>query len=239
MTKTYLIIGAHGGTGEALARALSGPDTRLILTARDAGNLPSMEGAEAYSLDTTNPESVSASLAALNLSQGLDGFAYCAGSIDLKPFGKTTDTDFAACFDLNVLGAVRILRGIEAALKQASGSVVLFSTVAVQTGFANHSIIASAKGALEGITRSLAAEWAPQVRVNALAPSLTDTGIAKPLTSSEKMAEGIAKTHPLQRLGTADDLANAAAFLLSDQSSWVTGQILGVDGGRSSIAGKG
>ena len=149
-----------------------------------------------------------------------------------------SDQDFIHSFDLNVLGAVRALRLLEEPLKKAQGSVVLFSSIAVETGFANHSVIAVAKGAVEGLVRSLAAEWAPAVRVNAIAPSLTKTGIAQPMTGSEQMASAIAKMHPLQRLGEAEDIATSAKFLMTPDQ-WITGQAIHVDGGRSTIAGKG
>lgn len=137
------------------------------------------------------------------------------------------------------MGAIRALRLAEKSLKKAKGSVVLFSTVAVQQGFQNHTVISAAKGAIEGLVRSLAAEWAPFVRVNAIAPSLTNTKIASQLTSSDSMSRAIADMHPIPRLGMPEDSAEAAKFLLSDESSWMTGQVLHVDGGRSVLRVKG
>ena len=138
-------------------------------------------------------------------------------------------------FNLNLISATEIIRRSTDTLKENKGSIVLFSTVAVKRGFTNHSIIASAKGAIEGLTVSLASELAPNIRVNCIAPSLTKSKISNFMLKNEKMAESIAKMHPLKRLGEGSDSSSVANFLLSDNSSWITGQILGVDGGRSSL----
>ncbi len=161
-----------------------------------------------------------------------DGLAYCVGSINLKPLSRVTDAEALADFQLNALGAFRAVKAALPALKattQPSASVLLFSTVAVQQGFASHASVAMAKGAVEGLTRTLAAELAPKVRVNAIAPSLTRTPLASALTASEQTATAIAALHPLQRLGTPDDVAALATLLLSPQSGWITGQVIGVD----------
>ena len=170
----------------------------------------------------------------------VSGLAYCVGSINLKPVSRITDEDIERDFRLNAFGAFRAVQAALPALK-ASGdaAIVLFSTVAVQQGFASHVSIAMAKGAVEGLMLSLAAELAPKIRVNCIAPSLTRTPLAPALTSNEQMANAIAALHPLQRLGEADDVAAAAAFLLSADSAWITGQVIGVDGGRSSLRTKG
>jgi len=172
----------------------------------------------------------------------LNGLAYCVGSINLKPLKATTTDDFLQAFLLNTVGAATAIRaalpGLMAQYKATgeAGSVVLFSSIAVQQGFPNHAIISACKGGVEGLTRALAAELAPAIRVNAVAPSLTDTPLAQVLTRSAPMKEAIAKAHPIPRLGRGDDAAAAAAFLLdNNESSWVTGQIVGVDGGRSVV----
>ena len=121
-------------------------------------------------------------------------------------------------------------------LKKNKGSIVLFSTVAAQRGFTNHSIIASVKGAIEGLTVSLAAEFAPNIKVNCIAPSLTNSKITEPILKNKIVAEGIAKAHPMKRVGEGKDTAAMARFLLTEESSWITGQIIGVDGGRSTLA---
>ena len=139
-------------------------------------------------------------------------------------------------FNLNLISATEIIRACHEKLKSNKGSIILFSTVAAKRGFLNHSIISSAKAAVEGLTVSLAAEFAPNIRVNCIAPSLSESKIAAPMLKNEKMAESIAKMHALKRIGKGDDFSSLASFLLSEESSWVTGQIFGVDGGRSSVA---
>jgi NAD(P)-dependent dehydrogenase (short-subunit alcohol dehydrogenase family) len=162
---------------------------------------------------------------------------YCPGTINLKPFHRIAISDFQNEMDINFFGAVRVLQACLKGLKKSdSASVVLFSTVAVQTGMGFHAGIASAKGAVEGLTRSLAAEWAPsKIRVNSIAPSLTDTPLASNLLSTPEKKEASDKRHPLGRIGSPEDLANAAFYLLSENSSWMTGQILHLDGGMSSL----
>lgn len=236
-TPPYIVIGAHGGIGDALAQQLLQEGHSVVATARDASTLSHLSGnVTTMALDALDPHSIETALSGYDEIAGL---AYCVGSIDLKPFKAAKDDAFLTSYELNVLGAIRALRVTEKALKKAKGSVVLFSTIAVQQGFTNHSLISTAKGAVEGLTRSLAAEWAPDVRVNCIAPSLSDTPLAKPLTSSEPMAKSIAAMHPIPRLGTAQDSAAMAAYLLTPQSGWVTGQIMHVDGGRSALRVKG
>lgn len=242
MTKKYIITGAHGGIGSRLTEMLAKDGHSVFATARDEttiSNLAEYETVETASLDVLDADAVESTIASADSGDGIKGLAYCIGSIDLKPFKATKDEEYIATFELNVLGAVRALRAAEKGLKKAGGSVVLFSTIAVQQGFANHSLISAAKGAVEGLTKALAAEWAPKVRVNCIAPSLSETPLAKPLTSSEQMTNSIAAMHPIPRLGTADDSAALAKFLLTEDSSWITGQILHVDGGRSTLRTKG
>ena len=169
------------------------------------------------------------------------GLAYAVGSITLKPFARLNDEDALRDYQLNALGAFRALQAALPALRAGNdpSSVVLFSSVAVMQGFPAHASIGMAKGAVEGLTLSLAAELAPRIRVNCVAPSLTRTPLAQALTSSEQMATAIAGLHALQRLGEPDDVAGLAAFLLSSEASWMTGQIIGVDGGRSTLRSKG
>ena len=168
--------------------------------------------------------------------QEIAGIAYCVGSIDLKPVRAVKKDDFMKCFDLNFFPIVETVKNFQDNLKKNKGSIVMFSTVAVQRGFTNHSIIASVKGAIEGLTVSLAAEFAPNIRVNCIAPSLTKSKIADPILKNKLIAEGVAKAHPMKRVGEGKDAAAMAQFLLSEDSSWITGQIIGVDGGRSKLS---
>ena len=141
-----------------------------------------------------------------------------------------------ACMKLNLYSAIEVIKGFQEDLKKNSGSIVLFSSVAAQKGFTNHTIIATAKAAIEGLTVTLAAEFAPNIRVNCIAPSLTNSKIAQPMLKNPIVAEALAKAHPLKRVGEGKDSASIAKFLLSEESSWVTGQIIGVDGGRSRLS---
>jgi NAD(P)-dependent dehydrogenase (short-subunit alcohol dehydrogenase family) len=170
------------------------------------------------------------------LPDSLDGMVYCPGSINLKPFHRITDQEFMDEFNLNVMGAVRTVRSILPILKNSSASsIVFFSTIAAQQGMPFHASIATAKGALEGLTRSLAAELAPKVRVNCISPSLTNTPLAARLLATEEKKKASDERHPLKRIGEPTDLAQLAAFLISPQSSWITGQVIHADGGMSAL----
>jgi NAD(P)-dependent dehydrogenase (short-subunit alcohol dehydrogenase family) len=167
----------------------------------------------------------------------LQGLVYCPGSIQLKPFSRITPAAMREELEINLVGAFTAIQRAFPALKRAEGvgSIVLFSTVAVQTGMSFHAGIAAAKGAIEGLTRALAAEVAPTVRVNAIAPSLTDTPLAAGLLNTEEKKLAAINRHPLRKIGTVDDMANAVLFLLSEQSAFITGQVLRVDGGMGNL----
>jgi len=226
-TKKYLIIGASSGVGAALLQVLNQDQHQVITASRRE-----VAGSSAHlPLDITKEE--------LNVSQlpdVLDGLVYCPGSIHLKPFHRISDQEFMEEFNLNVIGAIKVVRSVLPLLKNAPhASIVFFSTIAVQQGMPFHASVATAKGALEGLTRSLAAEFAPKIRVNCIAPSLTNTPLAARLLSSDEKKKASDERHPLKRVGEAEDIAQLAAFLLSPQSSWITGQIIHADGGLSSI----
>jgi NAD(P)-dependent dehydrogenase (short-subunit alcohol dehydrogenase family) len=238
------VIGATSATGMALARRLAGAGAALHLTGRDEerGRALASEMHAGFSrVDVLDEAQIESAVGEAGTAAGgaLSGLVYCPGSIVLKPLARVMAREMADAFALNVTGAAMALKHAAPLLRKGKGSAVLFSTVAVQQGFANHTIVASAKGGVEGLVRSLAAELAPDVRVNAIAPSLTDTPLARGLTANAAMAEAIAKMHAIPRLGTPEDHAALAAFLLSPDAGWITGQVIGVDGGRSTLRTKG
>ena len=236
MSEKYLIFGATGSIGSSLAEQLKGSGYDIHLVARNEGEVSAIASKLGCSftvvdvLENNFIEKVKAD------APDIKGIAYCVGSIDLKPLRMVKEEDFNKCMKLNLYSAVEAIKGYQESLKKNKGSIVLFSTVAAQRGFTNHAIIASAKAAVEGLTVSLAAEFAPNIRVNCIAPSLTNSKIAEPMLKNKVLAEGIAKAHPLKRLGEGKDSASLAKFLISDESSWITGQIIAVDGGRSKLS---
>tara|TARA_B100001250_G_scaffold274863_1_gene237409 strand:+ start:1522 stop:2232 length:711 start_codon:yes stop_codon:yes gene_type:complete len=236
MNAKYLIFGATGSIGSSLAEQLKKSKYEDIhLVSRNENELRTLSEKTGYTFTVANVledeflEKVKSDI------DNVKGIAYCVGSIDLKPIKMINENDFHNCMKLNLYSAFEIIKGYQESLKKNKGSIVLFSTVAAQRGFSNHSIIASAKAAVEGLTVSLAAEFAPNIRVNCIAPSLINSKISKPLLKNNIVAEGIAKAHPMKRIGEGKDAAALAKFLLMEESSWITGQIIGVDGGRSSI----
>jgi NAD(P)-dependent dehydrogenase (short-subunit alcohol dehydrogenase family) len=246
MTAPILIIGGTGGIGCAIARRLRAGGTPVHLMARDEARLTQLAGEIGATFGVVDVEQEGAlargvEAAAAAAGGVLGGLCYAVGSINLKPLARLTAVDFERDFRLNAMGAALAVQAALPSLKKAPGtaSVLLFSTVAVAQGFASHASVAMAKGAVEGLTRALAAELAPKIRVNCIAPSLTRTPLAAALTANESMASAIAQLHALPRLGEADDIAPLAALLLSSESGWITGQVIGVDGGRSTLRTKG
>lgn len=227
--KNVLIVGASSGIGAAIAQQLAEEGANIYSVSRTA---PSVDCVKHYPLDVTDN-----TLDLDDLPDTLDGLVYCPGSINLKPFRSLKIEAFESDLQVNYLGAIKVIKSALKALKRSEGlsSIVLFSTVAVGTGMPFHASIAGAKGAVEGLTRSLAAEFAPRIRVNCIAPSLTNTPLAHQLLANDDKIEANRNRHPLKQIGQPIDLANAACFLLSDKSKWMTGQVLGIDGGMSSL----
>jgi NAD(P)-dependent dehydrogenase (short-subunit alcohol dehydrogenase family) len=241
ITDPILIFGASGGIGSATARRLRTGGYPLHLTARDAGRLGTLAAELEAGMtpgDVLEEDDLARAVAAASSATGaLGGVVFAVGSIELAPLRRTTADQFAAAFALNVTAAALAVKHAQLPLAKGMGSVVLFSSVAGDFGFRNHAVIGSAKAAVAGLTRSLAAELAPRTRVNAVAPSLTRTPLAGPLLGNVAMTEALEKQHPLGRLGAADDVAALVVALLGDAGRHVTGQVIGVDGGRGRIAG--
>jgi NAD(P)-dependent dehydrogenase (short-subunit alcohol dehydrogenase family) len=233
MDKNFIVIGGSKGIGFEISRQLSEKQYTVIVISRLPGEVNGLSGVRHISVDVTR-EAIPRS----SLPEKIQGIAYCPGSIRLLPFHRLSTEDFMEDMRINLLGAVTSIQACLPGLRKAEdkpGSIVLFSTVAVNTGMPFHASVASAKGAIEGLTRSLAAELAPRIRVNAVAPSLTETPLSEALLSDEKKREVSAQRHPLKRIGSADDAAAAAVFLLDRASSWMTGQVLSVDGGMGAL----
>lgn len=227
--KNYLIIGASSGIGEALTKELAAGGNQIFGT-YNSNKVEDYESVQYHHLDVTKNVQLDF------LPEQLDALIYCPGTINLKPFKRIKPSDFIDDINLQVIGAIKVIQLALPALKNAEqSSIVLFSTVAVQFGFNFHSQVSVSKGAIEGLTKSLAAEFAPSIRVNAIAPSLTDTPLSASLLNTDQKQEANANRHPLKRIGTADDIAQTAAFLISEKASWISGQIIHVDGGMSSI----
>lgn len=227
----YLIIGASSGIGKQLTEQLAAQGAQVFATYNQS-EPPAIGGAVSWRRLDARDENPDFSF----LPDALNGVVYCPGAISLKPFARIKPEDFMQDYQLQVLGAVKTLQAAFPKLKNAEqASVVLFSTVAVQTGFNFHSLVSASKGAIEGLTRALAAEWAPKIRVNAIAPSITDTPLAAALLNTEEKRAANAQRHPLRKVGAPADLANLAEFLLSEKSGWITGQVLHADGGMSSL----
>ena len=238
MKKKYLIFGATGSIGSSLATQLYEEKLDCHLIGRNEEELKKIAAKLSYSYsicDVMKLNFADKLFKDLNENEIL-GIAYCIGSIDLKPLKITKTQDFVSSYVLNLVAATEIIRVFQDNLKRNKGSIVMFSTVAAKKGFPNHSIISPAKAAVEGLTVALAAELAPHTRVNCIAPSLTKSKMSKFLLQNLKSIDSISKLHPLKRIGEGFDAANLAKFLLSENSSCITGQIIGVDGGRAAVA---
>lgn len=229
MAKNILLIGGSYGIGNALAEKLS-ENNQLIVASRTIGSINS-ENVNYLSLDVLKDD-----ISNFEIPEVLDGFVYLPGTINLRPFKNLKLETFEEDFQLNFMGMVKTLKAVlPNLLNSPQASVVLFSTVAVKVGMPFHTSVSASKGAIEGFAKAFAAEFAPKIRCNVIAPSLTDTPLAERLLGDERKKENAGERHPLMRVGEATDIASVAAFLLSNESSWITGQTMGVDGGMSAI----
>lgn len=229
--KNIVIIGCGQGIGFAAAKILSENHYVIGLSRTENPEIENLN-IEFHPIDI-----LSGNLDEIIFPEVIDGLVYAPGSINLKPFNRLSTEDFRNDFEINVLGAVKTIQKLLPNLKKSeTASVVLFSSVAAKLGMPFHASISASKSAVEGLTKSMAAEFSTQkIRVNAIAPSLTDTNLASPLLSTPEKREASGRRHPLQRVGRADEIARMVAFLLSDHSAWITGQIIGIDGGMSNI----
>jgi len=228
--KNYIIIGGSSGIGKELVNLIEQQGDNVFSTYNN-NIIEDRPNVKYIKFDATTDK-----INLDELPEQIHGLAYCPGSINLKPFHRFTDEDFLEDFKLQVLGATKIIKDLLPKIKKSQdASIVLFSTIAVQTGFSFHAQVAVSKGAIEGLTRSLAAELSPTIRVNAIAPSLTNTNLASKFLNTPEKLSMQAEKNPLKKVGEPKDIAEAAVYLLSEKSSWITGQILHVDGGFSNI----
>lgn len=229
MRKNILLIGGTKGIGLEIVKELS-PDHNIIVASRSDENLSD------YDVTHHMFDALTDDISELDLPDTLDGFVYCPGSINLKPFKMMKPEIFEQDMQINFMSLMKATHGVISKLKNSKqASIVYFSTVAVQTGLPYHTSVAAAKGAIEGFARSLAAEYAPLFRVNVIAPSLVNTPLANKLLGNDKKKEKMDERHPLKRVGEPSDIGKMASFLLSDNSTWMTGQVIGVDGGMGSL----
>jgi len=227
--KNILVIGGSSGIGLQLVKNMG--STHRVFATYNQHATDNFDNATFHSLNVLD-----GNLDLSFLPETLDGIAYCVGAISLKPFARISEDDFINDYKKQVGGAIRIIQSVLPKLKMSEqASIVLFSTIAVQTGFPFHTLVASSKGAIEGLAKALAAEFAPKIRVNCIAPSITDTPLAAALLNTEEKKLANAQRHPLKQVGEANDLAGMAEFLLTDKSKWITGQIFHVDGGMSTL----
>lgn len=236
----HIVFGATGGVGSALCQRLVQGDTPVLAVSRNDTELHASKdmGCQVLCIDLTDHQQARKALREAVADTPVTSVTFAVGSIDLKPFDKATLDDFTTAINLNVFSAINAVQALAPNLVAGSASIVFFSTIAARKGYKSHAVIATAKAALEGLTVSLAADLAPDVRVNCIAPSLMDTKIAQPIIGTEKMRAGIASKHPLKRIGCGTDAAALAEFLIDDaKSSWITGQVLHLDGGYSTIVG--
>ena len=236
MQKKILIFGGTGAIGFSIAKSLKEQGYIPIIISRNEEDLidKSKKIDCCYEIcdvmEISQIEEISK-----KYSNDLMGLAYCVGSINLKPLKISKDVDFIDSFKINTIGAINAIKANLSSLTNNNGSILLFSTIAVQQGFTNHSIVSTSKGAIEGLTLSLAAEFAPKIRVNCIAPSLTNSKMSEKMISNETIRKAIENMHPIPKIGEGNDFGDLSTFLLSEKNNWITGQIFHIDGGRSTL----
>ena len=231
MSASFVVVGGSKGIGLGIVKRLVDKGEKVVVLSRTSSDLETMDGVSHVPIDLATDE-----VSPESLPDEIQGLAYCPGSMNLKMFRSLKPDAFRSDFEINVVGAVKVIQAAMQGLKKAkNSSVLLFSTVAVGQGMVAHASIAASKGAVEGLTRSLASELAPNTRVNCIAPALTDTPLAERFFASDDKISAMSQKYPLKRTGNVDDLAAMSAFLMSDQASWITGQVIGVDGGMSKL----
>jgi NAD(P)-dependent dehydrogenase (short-subunit alcohol dehydrogenase family) len=230
--RNIFVVGGTSGIGLEVVKKLHGTDDHIFVGSRNPAPLQGFDDVTHLPMDVTARETDLG-----GLPDVLHGLVYCPGTIRLRPFQRLNEADFIEDFQVNLLGAVRVIQGCLVRLKKspAGAGIVMFSTVAVSTGMPFHASVGTAKGAVEGLVRSLAAEFAPRIRVNAIALSLTDTPLAADLLSSKERRDASAERHPLKRIGNPAEAAGVVTHLLSDTAAWITGQVIHVDGGLSAL----
>jgi len=229
--KHFVIVGGSRGIGRGIVERLLADGNQVTVLSRTIGDLQLSDQLHHIPFDATKDE-----LDRADLPEQINGLAYCPGSINLRSFRSLKPDLFREDFELNVIGGVKVIQAVLPLLGGTTPpSILLFSTVAVSQGMFAHASIASSKGAIEGLTRSLAAELAPKIRCNCIAPALTETSMTQKFFSDSQKSAALGEKYPLKRTGTIDDIASLAHFLLSDQSSWITGQVIGVDGGMATL----
>ena len=236
MKKKILIFGGTGTIGFSIAKSLKEQDYNPILISRNKENLINKSkqlGCNYEVCDILEMKQIEE--VSKKHSEDVIGLAYCVGSINLRPLKITKDIDFIDSFKINTLGAINTVKMNLPSLNSNNGSILFFSTIAVQQGFSNHSIVSSSKGAIEGLTLSLAAEFAPKIKVNCIAPSLTDSKMSQKMISNDTIRKAIENMHPIPKIGRGEDFGDLSSFLLSEKNNWITGQIFHIDGGRSTL----
>ena len=236
LNKKIFVFGGTGAIGKALSKKLKKDNYDPIIISRSENDLKELSkeiGCDYIVCDVLDFDKVKN--IAEEYKDKISGIAFCVGSINLKPLKMTNDEDFIDSFKLNALSAINAIKFNQETLAKNNGSILLYSTIAVKQGFTNHTIISTAKGAIEGLTLSLAAEFAPKIKVNCIAPSLTDAKMTQKIISNDTIKKAIENMHPLPKIGSGEDFSDIGSFLLSNKNNWITGQIFHIDGGRSSL----